>query len=136
MKSILFTAIFSLLLIHEMDAIRTKEWKMFIILKDMAEEAAYKVFAILHWPLYFIALYIMVNGGRNTNLVLEIMLDVFLVIHSIIHFYFRRHKNNGFKSVFSNIIIYSMTILSIFHLYLLFFGGSFSANISNWLNMV
>ena len=36
----------SLLLIHEMDAIRTKEWKMFIILKDMADETAYKIFAV------------------------------------------------------------------------------------------
>jgi len=39
---------------HEMDAIRTKEWRMLIILKDIADETAYKIFTLAHLPLYFI----------------------------------------------------------------------------------
>ena len=119
----MFTAIFSLLLIHEMDAIRAKEWKMFIVLKDMGEEAAYKVFTILHFPLYFMALYIMTQGETNTNYIFKIIIDVFLITHAIIHFCFRKHILNGFKSLFSKTIIYLMAVLSILHLCLLFFGG-------------
>lgn len=38
-----FFAFIFLLLMRKIDAVRTKEWKMFIILKDMADEKAYKV---------------------------------------------------------------------------------------------
>lgn len=41
MNTAIFILMLSLLVIHEMDAIRSKEWKMFIVLKDMADEKAY-----------------------------------------------------------------------------------------------
>jgi len=50
---ILFAFNFSLLLLHEMDAIRAKEWKMFAVLKNMNEQNGYIVFSLLHLPLYF-----------------------------------------------------------------------------------
>ncbi|WP_368665131.1 DUF6713 family protein, partial [Paenibacillus borealis] len=48
----IFSINFALLLLHEMDAIRAKEWRMFIILKDMEDNRVFKVFTILHLPLY------------------------------------------------------------------------------------
>lgn len=47
---------FSLFLLHEMDAIRRSEWKLFIVLKDMEESKAYRVFTFIHLPLYTIIL--------------------------------------------------------------------------------
>lgn len=117
---VLFVFIMSVLLLHEMDAIRTKEWKMFIVLKDMADESAYKVFTFIHLPLYFVAILIMAKGGTHANFVLCCIIDAFLIGHAIIHFYFRNNKNNGFTSSFSKIIIYLMAVLSIVHLCLLF----------------
>lgn len=65
----LFIFMITLLLIHEMDAIRTKEWRMFIVLKDMPDEKAYKIFTLAHIPLYFIAIFVMVRGGILANTV-------------------------------------------------------------------
>lgn len=120
MELILFTTILSLLLVHEMDAIRTKEWKMFTVLKDMAEEKAYRVFAIIHLPLYIIVLYLISCGGATSNYVLKLFIDIFLLGHSVIHYGFRNHKSNGFQSLFSKGIIYLMPILVLLHLCLLF----------------
>ncbi|MEM5012432.1 DUF6713 family protein [Niallia taxi] len=46
----------SLFLLHEMDAIRRSEWRMFIVLKDTEDSTAYMVFTLIHLPLYTIIL--------------------------------------------------------------------------------
>lgn len=122
LATLLFVFILSLLLLHEMDAIRTKEWRMFIILKDMPEETAYRVFSALHLPLYFAALAALVWGGLSGNFILFIILDLFLIAHAFIHFGFRNQANNGFSSLYSKVLIYAMGALSVAHLFLLIFG--------------
>jgi hypothetical protein len=99
-----------------MDAIRTKEWKMFIVLKDMADETAYKVFTLLHLPLYFVSIFVLVQGEALANTILCYVIDVFLICHAIVHFGFRKNPNNGFDSTFSKIIIYCLGVLAIIHI--------------------
>ncbi|MGH3144645.1 MAG: DUF6713 family protein, partial [Rubrobacter sp.] len=43
---------FCFLLVHEMDAIRCKEWRVFPVTSRMADEAGYVAFTALHVPLY------------------------------------------------------------------------------------
>lgn len=117
MDLMLFIFTVSLLLVHEMDAIRTKEWKMFIILKDISDENAYKIFTIIHLPLYFLILILMIQGRDSINAILAYILDFFLIGHTVIHFCFRKKPNNGFISMFSKIIIYSLGFLAIAHLF-------------------
>lgn len=58
---LLFLFNLSLFLLHEMDAIRRSEWKLFFVLQDMDDAKAYKVFTLIHLPctpsysLYFLA---------------------------------------------------------------------------------
>lgn len=108
----IFSINFALLLLHEMDAIRAKEWKMFVILKDMEDERAFKIFTILHLPLYTLLLYSFVSH----QLIAFVIIDVFLIIHSIAHFFFEKHQNNNFKNLFSRLIIYPMGLLGMLHL--------------------
>ncbi len=118
MEQVVFIIILSLLLIHEMDAIRAKEWKMFIVLKDMAEKTASTTFILLHLPLYFGALYAFVSGA-TASYVLKIIIDAFLLGHAIIHYCFRHNENNGFQSRLSKIIIYAMPVLAVLDICLL-----------------
>ncbi|MEA0553347.1 DUF6713 family protein [Lysinibacillus irui] len=53
---VLFLFNLSLFLLHEMDAIRRSEWRLFIVLKDMEDSKAYKVFTFIHLFLYVIIL--------------------------------------------------------------------------------
>ena len=113
---ILFALNFSLLLLHEMDAIRSKEWKMFIILKSMREETAYIVFSIIHLPLYFWIIFTISQVFNSGYAFVYLLTDVFLIVHTGIHFFFRKHAANGFSSLYSNILIYIMGILAFIHL--------------------
>ncbi len=120
MTNTLFILLISLLVLHEMDAIRTKEWRMFIILKNVADETAYRIFALIHLPLYFLGLWVMTQGKATTKFGLYCVIDIFLIGHAIIHYIFQNNKNNRFISGFSKILIYSMAILAIIHLSLLY----------------
>ncbi|QIN83216.1 hypothetical protein GBA63_11610 [Rubrobacter tropicus] len=56
MSHYLFVAGFCLLLVHEMDAVRLEEWKIFPLLCGMREESGYVTFAALHVPIYALLL--------------------------------------------------------------------------------
>ncbi len=113
MAKFLFILIISLFLVHEMDSVRNKEWRMMAVLKNMPEDAAFKLYTGLHIPLFFFILFIMVQSGPQMSLAFCIIMDVLLVAHTLIHFFFRRHKNNSFESVFSNVLIYIVGVLAI-----------------------
>jgi hypothetical protein len=116
---ILFVVIISLLLLHEMDAIRAREWKMFIVLKDMSEETAYKVFLFIHFPLYIAAFYVLCNESMQSGYILKVSIDIFLIGHAILHYGFRNHNSNGFSAYYSKAIIYSLFALALAHLCIL-----------------
>jgi hypothetical protein len=117
---IVFALNFSLLLLHEMDAIRAKEWRMFIILKDMREESAYIVFSLVHLPLYFWMIHTISQTVAGGYVIPYLALDIFLIFHTVIHFCFRKKAANGFTSAYSNALIYGMGVLTVLHLVLLF----------------
>jgi len=116
---VIFALNLSLLLLHEMDAIRTKEWNMFIILKDMSERTAYLVFSIGHLPLYFVVIYAVSQTRGSSFAIIWLIVDLFLIAHAIVHFFFRKHAAYGFHSLYSNILIFGMAALGLIHLLLM-----------------
>ncbi|WP_188066338.1 DUF6713 family protein [Brevibacillus brevis] len=114
---VLFLITLSLFLLHEMDAIRRSEWRLFIVLKDMEDSKAYKVFTFIHLPLYTMILYLLFSKYQTVTFW---VLDVFFIIHTVLHLLFEKHPRNGFKNTFSRTIIYPMGILAAIHLVLLF----------------
>ena len=116
---VLFVLKLSLLLLHEMDAVRAREWKMFIFLKSMREETAYIIFSVVHLPLYFWALFTISQTFSSGYTFVYLITDVFLIAHTVIHFFFRRHAANGFSSAYSNALIYIMGVLAVIHLILI-----------------
>lgn len=102
---VLFLFNFSLFLLHEMDAIRCSEWRLFIILKDMEDSKAYKVFTFIHLFLYVLILSLLFSQYQT---IIFWVLDLFFIIHAILHLFFERHPRNEFKNSFSRSIIYPM----------------------------
>lgn len=91
---------FALLLVHEMDAVRLGEWKIFPWLSGLGEEAGYRAFAALHVPLYAL-LFLGLLGGDGASRALIVGLDAFFVVHVVLHRVFRDHPENRFRSAFS-----------------------------------
>lgn len=110
-----------MILIHEMDAIKCNEWKMFIILKDMKESIGYILFTLVHLPLYFICLIAIFNSTNYYfNSKGSVWIDILFILHSIIHYLFRNNKDNGFNNMFSQCVIYGMFLISIMRIILLY----------------
>lgn len=92
----------SFLLVHEMDAVRCQEWKLFIFLSQMEEQAAYRIFTFIHIPLYG---WLFWELAHNPAIALITALDTFFIIHVLLHWGFRRHPDYQFNSWFSWLLI-------------------------------
>jgi hypothetical protein len=114
LMNVLFILNLSLLMLHEMDAIRNKEWTMFAFLKDMEENRAYWVFTLVHLPLYALFFCGLIFDGWQTPV--SYGLDLFLIFHTIIHYVFRNKPNNHFSSRFSWLLISTMGVFSVAHI--------------------
>jgi hypothetical protein len=90
----------SCMLTHEMDAIRCREWKFFLFLKDLPEEHGYLVFTALHVPLYLLLLWGMFANPAIGQYV-SMGFDLFSMVHVGLHMLFRKHPNYLFHSWFS-----------------------------------
>ncbi|KPN96069.1 DUF6713 family protein [Lysinibacillus sp. ZYM-1] len=111
---ILFLFNLALFLLHEMDAIRRSEWRLFIVLKDLEDSKAYQIFTIIHLFLYVIILTLLFSQYQTITFW---VLDIFFIIHAILHLLFERHPRNEFKNTFSRAIIYPMGMLAAIHLF-------------------
>lgn len=97
---------FSALLVHEMDAVRLREWRILPVLSRLNDQRGFAVFTLAHIPLYvllFLGLSSEIAAGGKGNLMLG--LDWFMVIHVGLHFLLRNLPRNEFKTVFSWLII-------------------------------
>ncbi len=89
-------------MMHEMDAIRCKEWRIFPGMSFLNDNMGFKVFIFAHVPLYyyiFSSLY-----GENTERFIY-GFSLFLVIHLLLHVVFLMHKKNEFTDWVSWTII-------------------------------
>lgn len=101
MEHLFFYLGLSLILTHEMVAIRLKEWSIFPGLSSLDDNTGYLVYTLLHFPLFFFMFY-----GLCTNQIIVIKgLDIFFIVHIGLHLVFLRHKKNQFKSLLSWTII-------------------------------
>lgn len=101
---LLFWVGLSLLLTHEMDAIRAHEWRLFAGISHLPERQAYVLFTALHVPLYVALLWGLVGAGA-LSVPLALALDAFFVVHVVLHALFHRHRDNQFRNGFSWLLI-------------------------------
>lgn len=93
----------SFLTIHEMDAIRCREWRIFPGLSLLSDRVGHIVFVFAHVPIFFILFWQLKFGNNLAGFVKSF--DVFMVVHLGLHVLFLRHKNNEFKDWISWTII-------------------------------
>ena len=116
---------FCLLLVHEMDAIREHEWRLFPILQDLPDELGYRVFTAIHVPLYVILLYVLTSSGATgLNQGLITALNWFMLIHVGLHIGLRRLPNYTFRSWFSWALIIGAGAMGALDLLLLSLRGA------------
>jgi hypothetical protein len=84
----------SLILVHELDAVRCHEWRIFPGLSKLSDEWGLRIFIMLHIPLMYVLL-AAVAAGPGAMWVA--VLDLFFVLHLGLHMLFLRHPRNEFS---------------------------------------
>ncbi len=107
MASIYFYIGLSFIFMHEMDAIRCKEWRIFPLLSYLDDQKGFIVFMFAHIPLFSILLYYL-NQPDNEGIVTG--MNYFLIIHLGLHLLFLMHPKNEFKDWISWSIIVGAAI--------------------------
>lgn len=106
----------TLILVHEYDAFRQGEWKMFGFLRRFPIRTQYLIFLYAHIPFTFFLLYYLWAVISFNNFLLWIMLNIFLIFHFVIHLIALKWKSNVFHSIHSFIIIGGAAIMGFINL--------------------
>ncbi|MEM7548703.1 MAG: DUF6713 family protein [Bacteroidota bacterium] len=89
----IFTLGLAFILIHEMDAIRCSEWRIFPATSFMNDKLGMTVFVFLHIPLF----YILFLPDVLDNHSFRYGFSIFLIVHFFLHILLLRHKKNEFR---------------------------------------
>ncbi len=101
--TLIFTAGLSLIIMHEMDAVRCREWRIFPGLSRLDDKAGYRLFMLAHIPI-FTGLFWQLFQNPVSG-AFRVGFDLFLIIHLVLHLLLRNHKNNEFRDGLSWSII-------------------------------
>lgn len=93
----------SLLLMHEMDAIRCREWRIFPGMSMLSDRVGQIVFIFVHIPLFYFILWQLANSQNIEKFIWGFSL--FMIIHLGLHILFLKNRNNEFKDWISWTII-------------------------------
>jgi heme/copper-type cytochrome/quinol oxidase subunit 4 len=97
------------ILMHEMDAVRCKEWRIFPGLSFLNDKVGLFLFVFLHIPLFYWVMMETQAGNEN----FRIGINYFLIIHLILHLLFLLHKKNEFKDWISWVIIFGASLFGL-----------------------
>lgn len=111
-SGILFPGLVAFLLVHELDAIRQREWRFFFAPITVRDETAYQVFTALHAPL-FVVLLVYIESSA-----FQVGLASFAIVHGLLHFGLRNHPLVEFDSPVSRFWILGGALLGVLHLVL------------------
>jgi len=101
----------SLVLVHEMDAVRCKEWRILPGLSLLKDETGKRIFILSHIPLYFLIFLGLSSPETREGLITA--LNIFFIIHFVLHLLFIKHKKNEFIDWISWIFIIGIGICGI-----------------------
>jgi len=93
----------SLLTIHEMDAIRCREWRIFPGLSLLSDKLGHIIFVFAHIPLFYFIFW-QLTHSQDIEAFMK-GFSIFMIVHLGLHILFLKHKNNEFKDWMSWTII-------------------------------
>lgn len=93
----------SLLTMHEMDAIRCREWRIFPGLSLLSDKLGHIIFVFAHIPLYFF-IFTRLTLSQDIDTFIK-GFNIFMIVHLGLHILFLKHKNNEFRDLISWSII-------------------------------
>ena len=97
--NLLFYLGLTFIIIHEMDAIRCKEWRIFPGLNLLSDNLGFSIFLFSHIPLF--GLIFLELANKPNNEIFINYLEYFFIAHLFIHIIYLRNPKNLFKDFIS-----------------------------------
>lgn len=104
---------------HEFDAFHKNEWKMFGFLKKWDEKKMYLFFLYAHIPVTLLLFYYLWTTFAFSSIILWTAVNIFLILHFVLHIMAKKWKTNVFHSVHSFIFIGGAAISALISLFLI-----------------
>ena len=103
-----------LLIDHEIDSAYWQEWNLFSL------PGGIKFFLIIHIPLLFFVLYglVLVREQQYIGLIFSLLLAISGLFAFVIHTYFIKKGHPEFKTIISQLILISVSIVSVIQLFI------------------
>ncbi|MGY5252847.1 DUF6713 family protein [Sphingobacterium spiritivorum] len=121
-EHIFFYTGLSLFTIHEMDAVRCKEWRIFPGLSFLDDRWGFRIFMFAHIPI-FLFIYRQLHDVPTSEIFMK-GFNVFLMVHMGFHLLYLKHKRNEFTDGISWFYIAGAGICGIVDLLNPFFDNS------------
>ena len=102
---VVFSLGLSLLLVHELDAVRAHEWRLLPILRRMPDPVGRDVFVLVHVPLTALLIWFALYPQGIVRLRFQVATDLFFLLHIGLHQAFRSHPHYDFRSLLSRGLI-------------------------------
>jgi len=115
----LFSFGLSLLLAHELDAMRAHEWRLLPALRQLPDAQGRDAFILVHVPLLALLIWLAAAPSANVRSWFQASADVFFIVHVALHRGFVSHPAYEFHSLISRCLIYGTGAAGILHLALL-----------------
>lgn len=107
---------FSCLIIHELDAIEKKEWKLFPVLRSLPDSLAFRWFTGLHLPL--LAFFLFKLSASPSQQATMSGFSVFFLLHLVAHLVLWSLPDNRFNNWFSQLWIWGAAVCGALYLFL------------------
>lgn len=101
-------------IVHQLDAIRCREWETLPILSKLPKNKASKIYIAAHLPLLYIVL---IQGVKLQNESFQQGFAYVLIIHFIAHLLLLRDPQNHFKDILSWSLIVGTALSAGLYLY-------------------
>jgi len=116
MNNLFFYLGLGTLFTHELDAIGNHEWRVIPILQSLPELVAMNTFILLHIPLYAVLVALVANTNVQLRERSRLGVSIFLIVHALLHLWFRNDVSYEFTSTMSNILIFGGAIFGALYL--------------------
>ena len=122
MLDALFVLGAALLVTHQFDAVRRREWRVLPLLRAMPEERAANIFVLLHAPISAATIVLALYPDDGPRVGFQALMSAFMVAHVGMHRLLRDHPAYGFDNPLSRALIWAPGIVGALYLIALIVG--------------
>ena len=112
----LYYVAFAGFIAHELDAVDKHEWRLLFVLRRLPDEAARRVFVLLHVPLFAVLLWLAGHPDAAVRFWTMLSFDAFLIVHAALHWRLSGDPRYEFNTGHSRLLIFGTAALAAAHL--------------------